>query len=722
MLRGARRATALVACLVLWISGATAGGFGSFLDDSADDEREAKREDARARVVRAAASAEGAPQGVDEALIAWRVDGGGERWVHVVPTPPSSSTRVPSKPSPSSSGPPAPAPLPPAPASGGQAPTDARARACATRELTRAEVRAKEARRAEGTAARLRRSRRRPRTLLETNAANAANELETDAFAVTVPVIFHVIHDGASGLVSESRLRAQVDVLTSAFGGDTRTYEGAANPRAADVGVTFAFHGATFHDVSSAAPSPAPRAWFRDACAPGTAGEREIRDALASDPARFLNVYVCEPPDGALGWVAAFPDEFPESDKTHGVFLLHATLPGGDATPYHLGDTAVHEVGHYFGLYHTFQGGCHDLWDADAGDAVYDTPPHARANHGACEEMLGASGPVGAPDTCSRPGESDATSPPYHGLDPVTNFMNYAVDSCMSEFTPGQAARVRETVEQFKPTLCANMPGGTCRRAPSFEGEESGADVVAMSGPPSGANAPLAPPAPVGGEGPEPPTPPSVGHANVPETSCTDDARARFLFSLRADDFPTEIAWRLWREETLDAESGFLVPVAGDADHDGGHANVVASVAFGSLLEPGGEWSWRLCLEVGRYALRIEDAWGDGLCCEWGEGEWNAWVDDVWIAGGDGNYGAGVTSTFDARVPKGTTRAPPPPPPLPPPPPDAPLTPPPALPALKAPLAPSAPPNAPQPPPRPPRAVLGGIPFPWRDFMGGISA
>ena len=215
----------------------------------------------------------------------------------------------------------------------------------------------------------------------------------------TIPVYFHVIRNATGGGdVTDTKIANQIAVLNSAFGS----------------------WGWTFNLVSTDRTNNA--IWYT--AGPGSTGETQMKNALHRGTADDLNIYTNSPGGGLLGW-ATFPWNYNSAPTKDGVVILNQSVPGGTAAPYNLGDTATHEVGHWMGLYHTFQGGCRGQ-----GDLVSDTAAEKTPAYGC---------PTGR-DTCRR----------NAGVDPINNFMDYTDDACMFEFTTGQDGRMDSMFTQYR--------------------------------------------------------------------------------------------------------------------------------------------------------------------------------------------------------------------------------------------------------------------------------
>lgn len=237
-----------------------------------------------------------------------------------------------------------------------------------------------------------------------------------------IPVVVHVISrtDG-TGDIPDSLIHSQIDILNEDF----RAIAGSLGAPGTDSGIQFA--------LASTDPEGNPttginrvqnNSWFNDS--------GSFKSTLRWDTSRYLNIYT-NSAGGALGY-ATLP-QYSAGSSSDGVVLLYSSVgrdaPGGGI--YDKGRTGTHEVGHYLGLYHTFEDGCGTGYSN--GDLIADTVPESSPQYECTERASSCGG----------------------GNNPIHNYMDYTPDECMYEFTAEQVNRMRCSIMHYRPELLTEV-------------------------------------------------------------------------------------------------------------------------------------------------------------------------------------------------------------------------------------------------------------------------
>lgn len=263
------------------------------------------------------------------------------------------------------------------------------------------------------------------------------NERATPDSIKVIPIVVHIIHNGGNENISDAQVESQIQVLNEDYGKLPGTN---GDGDGVDTRVRFCLAkidpdgNCTNGIVRIKSPLAAHQTYQRAL----------LKELSFWDNTRYMNIYVVKSINGGVGGYSSFPGGPADED---GMVVRHTLFGSGTGTASGLGRTTSHEIGHWFGLYHTFNNGCGGDVCTD-GDYVCDTPPQAEPSFN-CATL----------NTCSNdnPDENDLKE----------NYMNYTPDNCQNMLTQGQKDRMHATLDTIRTVIWseANLISTGCDTA-----------------------------------------------------------------------------------------------------------------------------------------------------------------------------------------------------------------------------------------------------------------
>lgn len=267
--------------------------------------------------------------------------------------------------------------------------------------------------------------------------------------SVVLPLVFHIIGTNPA-LITDAQIQAAVKDLNDAFG-----KRGAyAASKGADTKIRFALakrdpEGGNTKGINRVTS-------YYGSNLSNEIEDTRLKNLIQWDPVKYINIWLVS------NIVSEISAEFSCGVWTRMNTGGYATLPTGAAGTTDgivvsaFGVMLAHEMGHYLGLYHTFEGGCTNNDCTKDGDRVCDTPPD---------------GTTRASPNCNAPTNSCVTDTlsnysngffPRDTTDQIANFMDYSNSLCSNQFTLGQADRMQTAILTQRAGLMGNALVAPC--------------------------------------------------------------------------------------------------------------------------------------------------------------------------------------------------------------------------------------------------------------------
>lgn len=250
-------------------------------------------------------------------------------------------------------------------------------------------------------------------------AARAGRETDRlDGIIIKIPVVIHNLYHTQAEKITNAQVASQIAALNLYFrrrNADTSNAPAHFRALAADCEIEF--------QLAISDPRKRSTTGINRKYTPVTKWGADDKMKFSAetgldawDPKSYLNIWVCNL-DKFAGYAS-----FPGGDEKKDGLVISYLAFGTGASGYSMGKTAVHEIGHWLGLKHTWG-------DAYCGDdGVDDTPKQASYT-------------IGCPNTV----RVTCGNAPYGDM--YMNYMDLTNDACINIFTKGQKARMRALFE-----------------------------------------------------------------------------------------------------------------------------------------------------------------------------------------------------------------------------------------------------------------------------------